>query len=354
MKQVSSLVFAFLLFSPLQQAKADEDACVSVYRNSTRNFESSQRDRAEKTYLFNLYCEKSGESKDFTSSASFSFPIEGIPIEASGDGNWSESELKEFCKIGVDQRYYESSDTSFGSYVVGGALDSFNQCLEFSRKEIIVTHKENPPDGVTIDFNFRDTGKIIDVHGVNADDGKIDCTAVGVGAFGRSKKVGLGVGFSGQRKDFSIQCKRIAQEQDGKTYYPPVSLVVSTSEGNYPVTMRAETLNGYFLASEAKKVLDAAITAKNQAQNSASSAEQARKRAEKALNSIELRTVYIGDQYEASWIGEVRSDCTNQPQTIIDSACTSIGKRRISYKRAGIHEGGRCGHTWFAVVCQAP
>lgn len=332
--------------------KADENACVAIYENSTKNFETSHRKRVENTYLFNLYCESSGEAKAFTSSASVSFPIKGIPIQASGDGKWSESELKDFCKIGVDKKYYESSETNYGSYVVGGALDSFNRCLEFSGKEIVVTHSENAPEGVTINFNFKDTGKEIDVHGVNANDDKIKCIATGVPNAGDRTVVGFGKGFVGQKKDFAIQCKRIALDENGKTYYPPMNIVVSTSEGNYPITLGADTLNGYYFANESKRALDAAIIAKNKAESTLRNEVDTKNVLIKLVATFEVMSVYFGDQYTASYMGDTRSDCTNQKQPIIDYACTSKGKIRISQKQVASQAGGRCGHTWYAVMCR--
>ncbi len=235
-----------------KRAHADQSACQLVYAAATRNISvSSQKAMANESY-FDLYCEKSGAVRSAMLDTGISFPIKGIPINVSASGSWDQQEMKNFCKIGAENKFYRKDTYEFGSTVVTEALSSFNDCVALNNKSLIVTHKENRPSGVTINARRTNTSDRISVNGFNFSEDHVYCTTRSFSADGIEEPVINDKSFIVEG-NFAITCKRLPIKINGENHYPRTSMTLSTTDGSYNVVLEADSNVGFNLASQAAK-----------------------------------------------------------------------------------------------------
>ena len=349
---IRSLILFLPIITISTSAYAQNLGCGDVYKNAVRNISIETKDRTSKSFYFNLYCEKSGSTKDFTASASVGFPIEGIPLEISGDGHWSETELKDFCKQGVEQRFYQSNDLSFGSFVVSDALASFNECLALEKKDLIVTHSESAPTGVTIFGRFQTTQLNLAILGMLYDETVVECSSTSLSDDGKEIKIDRSQSFSNIKQNFSISCKRKPKIEGDRTYYPPASLTLATTQGPYTVRLRSDTNLGFNLASEAKAAYDSAVTERNNAIAAMNNALAQLAEANRKLNNPSVTWHKWGTgEYDKS-IFRPRLDPRwgdgQNPAQYVKKLC---GDKKAFYKVLHDQPGDCCGYTEYAAIC---
>ena len=115
-----------LMFYSMNSSMAVAGDCASVYVNSTRTISQSYRQVTELGYSFNLYCSKSGEVNNAAVGANVEAVVKQIPFNFSATSTTAQSKMEEFCKIGVQQNYFNSQAADYKSEVVVAALNSFN------------------------------------------------------------------------------------------------------------------------------------------------------------------------------------------------------------------------------------
>lgn len=330
--------------------------CGDVYSNAIANVEVSVSEKTERSYYFNLYCEKSGEMRSFASSGSFSFPIEGLPISVSDNKEFDQTALKEFCKVGAEKKFFDNSDFAYGRYVSEGALRSYNDCRALELNKVFVTHRTTPPEGFTVFVEFRGvtSAGTLDVVGYDLD--KINCTSAAFTESGQSEQLHGSMNRTIGKKNFSIDCARKGEATSNGVYYPGAEFRLSTSWGPYVVSVPPDTRMGFDLVSQAEAAHGEVVNQLAAAR--ASSAEN--KRLANAylgrINGLQLLTVYQGD---GGWKGtvDVREPCPQQGgqyvtnDTYMKNICVTRGLRYKTWKRNGDVAGGICGHSWFAAVC---
>ncbi|SMX31952.1 hypothetical protein [Actibacterium lipolyticum] len=343
-------------------------SCVSVYKDAVRDVNVTTQERSSKSFYFNMYCEKSGETKTLTTSASFTLPIKGVPVEFSGDGNWDEKEWKDFCKTGSEQKFYESSDFSFGSVVVSDALASFNECVALEQKNLLVTHHLTPPIGVSISGTIKSQNPVR-ILGLLHQEDLITCTSNSFTEDGSQEDIGLGRAISGIEENFVISCLRKPQKSNGTEFYPSTALTLGTSEGNYTVRLRNDKLLNFDLASEAQAAFDTALADRNAALQSRDQAVAEQNRLKNTLSNASVDTwiIHAGDgngfpsghnghvhnhDSRPNWDSKRYKDVSCGTKVDVALAQKICGKRR-AIGPFGVLDvgGGICGHALYYVSC---
>lgn len=329
--------------------------CADVYRNAVRSIKIDTRQRSAEAFLFGLYCEASGETKDFVHNGSVGFPIQGVPLEISGDNDWSESELKEFCKVGASSGFYETKEFSYGSSVVVEALAQFNQCVVLQGRKLKVTHEEVAPAGFIIYGEFL--GSVdAKITSVAYEPTELECTSTSFNASGKNETIDGSRMYDPRKENFTIQCTRIPQGDQTHKLYPRTWFQMGTSVGPYSIILPGDSVFGLQLASEAQAALDAAIASRNgavierdSARSQAATEGQMRARAEARLSAAQVLKFYRGDQPQPS--GFYNYQCGPFTQDIAVRECTAIGGTLKQLELVMTTQGGPCGHSYWTGLC---
>lgn len=334
-----------------------QSTCASVYENAVANVSTSSRETTEKSYVFNLYCESTGSTKDWVSSASVSFPIKGIPISASGDGDFSQEELREFCKIGSESNYAFGAEFGYNRDIAVKALTSFNQCVKIEQNSgLTLTYQAAPPESIVISARFSGIGIWGTLDAVVYDKDLVTCESANFTENGEKQVLHGAMAIDIGDAQFSISCVRKPESLEDGRYYPYASVQVSTSFGPFTVVMPADKLFGYKTASAAESTIAELTTRLAGVEESNRSATQRADALQNAIRSHRLLSVYQGD---GGWQGssDVREPCPQQGgeyvnrDSYMENVCVRNGLKYSGWKFTGDHGGGICGHSWYAVIC---
>lgn len=336
-----------------------QDSCASVYVNAVRNVSLETKDRSEGAFYFNLYCEKSGKTKSFTSSGEATFPIEGIPASISASGSFDEATLRQFCDLGSKSSYFQSSDLNFGNFVVTDALASFNECRNLELSDILLTHSENAPLGVIINGHPMTTDPLV-INAFNFDPERLECTSTSFSADGSREKI------DGSRRfnvtgDFAISCTRLPVERGSSRSFPFTAFTVSVDASSYTVRLRDDQILGFELASEAKAALDAIIAERNSRvaalEEQLRSVTQERDRVNVAFASVAPRIVMLVVGDHAGLWGQFPGVVV-QPGPVADmmnNAKGVCGTERVASRIEPLTTGGgSSGFNYVVVTCMPP
>ncbi len=326
-------------------------SCADVYREAVQNVEISTLKRSEASFYFNLYCQESGETRDLQTSASFSVPIKGIPLDFSGDGDWSQEEWTNFCRTGAEQGYYNMSEASFGSYTVPGALSSFNECVAIEKNKLLITHDLTPPFGVAISGILQSPDPVR-ILGMLYQEDLVECTSNSFSSDGSEQTIGLGQAINNITDDFVLNCVRKGQENDGSVFYPSTAITLGTSEGNYTVRLSNDQLLNFDLASQSRAAYDAALAARNAAQDAQAAAEAnaASLSSRMANPQISIHTFGTGE-YDKTFLSPRHDPRWGpSPEERADSLC---GGKHHKLFVVSDRAGDCCGYTEYVAVCVA-
>jgi hypothetical protein len=232
-----------------------------------------------------------------TGSIGLEATVKAIPFKFSESNNDNQSRLQEFCRVGMANNYFQSSRYDYNNNVVVAALSNFNECLRLENQGLRITHEEQPPRSVII-FGDKTKGIDFNLDVIEYDPLLISCFSPSFSDDGTSVKVGPGDPARIVKRNFSISCTRNAVVEGGKSYYPPAKIGLSTALGPYTVTLQEDTLNGFFLASQAKAAFDQAVADRLNAE---------REKLETAipLDIFVTKTATVGPGY----VGNVSVEC---------------------------------------------
>ncbi len=197
---------------------------------------------------------KNGSVKSSSASGNLTLPFDASPINLSVAGNSGHQKIQEFCKAGASSNFSSSNILTRASTVVVDALRSFNDCVALKGKGLNITHSEQFPESVIFYGEFVNRTSTVTLDIVDYDADKVTCTSSNFSWLGTREKV------SGDQKkipsNFNITCRRIPINLPGSFKYPRATVAISTSLGPYNVVLQEDDLQGFALASEAKKETD--------------------------------------------------------------------------------------------------
>lgn len=232
-----------------------QSACVSVYQDATRAYTKEEKESTELATSFSQHCEKNGSVKASSLNAGIDAVVQQIPFKFSAASKSSTQKLQEFCKVSSTLAYSSDAATVMSNVVVTDALRSFNQCVALEKKGLVITHDEQYPESVIFYGRFLDRTTNATLDTVSYDAKRVTCTSTNFNWLGTVDRID----DSRQKQipsNFNITCRRIPNESAEAIKFPRVAIALSTSLGPYSVTLQEDQLNGYTLASEAKKQFD--------------------------------------------------------------------------------------------------
>lgn len=325
-------------------------ACEDVYREATRNLSFTQTDIAQLNALFDHHCRSTGELNQQTFDSSAGFPIEGIPVEFTGDFSNLRTRSENFCQNYRNVRFDTQHNTVANSIVVVEALNSFNQCkaIEQQSRGVTVTHQFAAPDTILINFTFYNNLTLLALQGVATSDNIICRSNMPANGFSGGEVNDQTV-FTIDR-NFAMICSRSGvPQQDGSVEYRPGSIAVATNSGSYIVPVLADTLYSNHLASQATSTIGSLqanlndVTARFTATSS-----NLNTLTERLRNlRLESKTVVLGQFHPGGNI-EHRG-CGSSIEAVQAEICP--GAVSITNHHVQSVGGHQCGYATFSVAC---
>jgi hypothetical protein len=344
-------------------AFGSERSCASVYLHSVANVQIEARENTERSFVFNLYCEQNGEMRSAAGGGSFSFPIKGIPISLSAEGSFSESQMREFCRVGHEQNFFQSAEFGYNRFVSEAALRSFNDCISIEQRQVRITHEVTPPDGLTIFVELSDARQTGYLNSLDYNPEQMTCTTAAFSETGEAETLN-----GSMRREirggmtFHISCRRIPQIWGGAAHYPQANFLIGTSWGSYAVPLPGDTHYGFELASHARAMHAEVVERLSEAQRERDTAArraadaEARAAADRRLANLSVFRVVQGDNrtvahdfYEPCAIhGGANNVNTREYMTPL---CRSREMTYQSHRLANVHAGRGCNHSIYALIC---
>lgn len=235
--------FAVMLaIAPLQIAEAQtgQQVCESVYKNSTRNITKSAELIEAKHDLFSRHCQADGSTK--SSTLDFNVAYKALDL---GLGHSSDSDKhSKFCKENSEVYRMYVRNEQYDNRVTVAALQSFNDCMEIASLGMSISHTMFGNESVVFAGNFHKDDFEPTIESIIGDD-TVTCSSVSFSADGLRETIDGSRLIETRGENWRIQCDR-EPEKDGETLvYTSTVVGISTSSGDYSVTLPASTRLGF-------------------------------------------------------------------------------------------------------------
>lgn len=338
-----------LLTMPLSAVAAPGD-CASVYANSTRTISQSSRQLTELGYNFSLYCQKSGEVNNSALGANAEAVVKGIPFTFSATSTTAQAKMDEFCKVGVQQNYFNSQAADYKSEVVVAALNSFNQCVALENRGFRITHQEQAPQSVLFFGEFTNAFTNASLDAITYDDKAITCRSTGFSTDGKAITLDGSKSYP-IKKNFTIECKRTPKIDGANKFYQKTPIGLSTSLGPYSVELLEDKLFGFASANQARANYDKAIQERDlyltqRDQNAATT-----KSLQDVINRTSVSVAMLSTgEYDppATAYFRPREYCGTDPNAYATKVCN--GRKQQVHPIAN-HGGHKCGYGYYVITC---
>lgn len=327
--------------------------CESVYQSATRNISFTETSYSSLNTIYDQYCSSTGERKSGTTGVGVEAVVKSIPISFTGSHASDEEKLTSFCKTYNSVRYTTTASSAYQDSVVNEALKSFNQCIDISRKNIVI--EVSQPTGTTAAFSFRFGSDVnYELQGVLLG-GNITCSS----AFDSNDVRNVDeTTHQKVSKNFSINCKRQPIDRSGGgKYYPKTSVILSSNVGPYTAVFPADEVLDIEYASAlaarmatiegrstgiSQKLDELTLTTNNDRASAAGGISSLR-------NGLKLHSYYVGrgEHHHLLDKGAMPIGCHN----IDDWAAATCGSLQRHVNKGPDRGGNRCGYQHAIITC---
>ncbi|MGR9185824.1 hypothetical protein ACU8L2_23655 [Rhizobium leguminosarum] len=335
------LSLGMLSFFGLVNAAA-EDSCRSVYQNAVRDIAIETKTYQELDYVYDNYCERDGTKRNINIDTTVKVLFDEIPFGLTSNKGATEERQREFCRLYSSQRYVFGRYVSYKNDVQVAALQQFNQCLDMETRGLAFASSQVGLSDGTISATFRNRTTALVVNAVVYDDKLLACS-ISSDDLKNPPDLAERKAFA-VKTNFTVSCKRVVQNENGRSYYPPADVRLETNEGGYSAHFEGDALNGFYLASDAQKRFDEATKAR----------EVAEKNVETLVSNIDSANVrtyrfYNGDPGGDAPMTGPRLNCGD----VNAHAAKLCGNGKVFIKNllGRSQPGGRCGYDWYTVAC---
>jgi hypothetical protein len=243
-----------------------QSSCAAVYADSTRNIDAVSKQASEYSYMYSTHCESNGSLRNSSSGQDLSIAYAGIEVGWKGTKAEAEQKMRDFCKSRQSEYNKASSYLAVSNNVVTEALKSFNQCKALELKSVFMSHYADQTS-LIIRGDLNPTTTRVSVQAVLYDETLGVCQSTSIRP-PKPIRVTATMNAFTAKGPFSITCKRLGfKTQTGEIKYPRFEVSVATNHGTYGVTLLAEDILSFDIASQNRQELakrDAAIFAVNQ------------------------------------------------------------------------------------------
>lgn len=321
-------------------------ACVDIYKNSTRDYTETQRTNLELARSFSSFCKRDGSVNTSATGVGLDAIVESIGAKFTFTGNSSQQRLEEFCKVGSSQFDSWNAASDASSTVVTGALSNFNACIDLARSGLHMRVVMNQPDTLIVSGS-TDGSYTEFINSITYTESAMRCKSADWDIHHQPKTLPSGAAHLSAAKPFAITCVKIPhQKQDGSRFYDRTTLTVSAGAVSpLAIVFPSDTLNGYELASQASRAVTHAIADLNQAQAESATQKKAAEVLQTRLNSISVE-VHAFDIESNQCFGTGEKVGIGWAQTI-----ARVCGNRLHGEASDVHSGGQCGKGAMALAC---
>jgi hypothetical protein len=320
-------------------------ACVDIYKNSTRDYSEAQQNNVELVRSFSSFCKKDGSVNTSATGVGLEAIVKAIPFKFSFNNGTSEQKMEEFCKVGSNQFDSWSAASNASSVVVTGALANFNSCVDLARSGLHLRVAINQPDTLVVSGSADGAYKDF-INSIVYDDSTMTCKSADFNSTHKS------VAYSGPvhlstANPFAITCiKKPQKKQDGSMFYQRTTLTIAAGAVSpLAIVFPSDTLNGFELASQASQAVTQAVADLNQAQAATAAQKQVAETLQNRINGISVE-VHAYDLVRNSCFG-TGGDWGRGFGTVVAQTCGN----RIHNSATQLAPGGTCGIGAVALAC---
>lgn len=321
-------------------------SCEAVYKDSVSKVSVTDRQEAQRDFIFDNHCEKSGELKSSQTSVDLTIPVKELEIGFNGSHQEAEQRMKNFCKSHLQTRTFSGSFYTYNRQPVVDAMRSYNECKFYANTGVFVSHQIQEPRSLIIRVDFDPTLHNVVLHGATYDASDGQCYLTG-------KNKVLTPQFESRDMDssFTITCNRKAKLTKAKIKkYDRFTVGVAMNQSSYSVALPTEGVLGFDLASINKQRFDSVVQqrTKLQVEN-----DFLKKRINGFSTEIHLLAQRDSAPMPPPW-ETVGCPPLNDPR---DYAKTVCGNRPIHFQPTGVTyddgSGSSCGLTLYAFSCNS-
>lgn len=352
-------VFSFIL-SPVSTVAAQSyPHCNDVYQIATRNLQITEFSYDSLNEIYDSYCEASGEVKSESQAVGIDAVIKKIPLKFSGSATENSSKMKNFCMNYSNVRSESFASRVISNTVVVDALKAFNECVNISKRGVIVDHTS--PTGLNGAFSFRfDNTVTYELQGVQVGR-NLKCTIQDKDTESNEVNVGTST-YKIFEKNFSAFCKRIPIDYgDGREYFPRTSVTFVSNHGAYSVLYPEEEIEIVQFASMIderlsnveERVFQTTKNLENKIESLSIATKKSDQNIQNSLNShinkldVKVFKVMVGEHHRFAEPNWQTIGCGN-----IDSWLTSqCPDYHINKTQVFLRGGDRCGYTYYVATC---
>ena len=230
------------------------------------------------------------------------------------------------------------------------AAGLFIQCLALENRGLRITHQEQAPRSVLFFGEFTNAYTNASFDAITYDDKAVTCRSTGFSPDGKAIKLDGSKSYP-IKKNFAIECTRIADIDGKNKFYRKTSIGLSTSLGPYSIELMEDKLFGFASASQARANYDKVVSERDlyQAQR-----DQHAVRANTLQETINRTTVSVAmlsigeyDPPDTRYF-RPREYCGTDPNAYASRVC---GGRKSQAHHIGTHDGNSCGYQFYVITC---
>ncbi|WP_423395003.1 hypothetical protein [Burkholderia sp. LMG 21824] len=321
------------------------NACVEIYKNSTRDYSQAQQTNIELARSFNSFCKKDGTVNTSAAGVGLDAIVNSIPFKFSFSDSTNEQKMEEFCKVGASQYDSWNLNSSASSTVVTDALSNFNSCVDLAKAGLQLKVRLNQPDTLVVSgvASPAYTGFI---NSVAYDNTTMTCSSADFNDAHKPVTLRGPVHLS-TKVPFSITCVKTKQRVGGATFYQRTTLTIAASAlSPLAIVFPSDTLNGYELASQASLAVSQAASEVAVAQAATAAQKQATDKLQNRLDGVTV-SVYARDLEAHNCFGTG----ANWGKGLDQEVANTCGSRPHATATDSLRGGGKCGYAAVAYAC---
>ena len=321
-------------------------ACVDIYKNSTRDYSQSQQTNIELARSFNSFCKKDGSVNTSATGVGLDAVIQSIPFKFAFNNTNSQQKMEEFCKVGSSQYDSWNLGSASSSTVNTDSLSNFNNCIALANSGLHIKVAISQPNTLVVS-GYASGGYSGFINTVAYDGSAMSCRSSDFNPSHKPAPINGPVHLSTQNP-FAITCTKTPQAQsNGAIFYQRATLTIAAGAVSpLAIVFPSDTLNGYELASQAAVAVSQAASQVTQAQTAAATQKQIADSLQNRINGTTV-SVYARDLVLDNCFGTGANWGAGFGQEVANTC----GSRPHATATSHLRPGGTCGQAAVAYAC---
>ncbi|MBM3114903.1 hypothetical protein [Jeongeupia naejangsanensis] len=337
------------------------DPCLVAYKDQLSNIDINIQKLAIKNQYFNKFCKSDGSINESDTGLGVAAIVASVPISAQFAFSSKDQTVSQFCSDTAKSSDVYSYKDTYTKTSMDYAQKNFNQCLEISKQNLVVTYTYTPPNVLTIIGRNNNGYMEVQVDDIEFDKSKLKCTTPR--AYLWPKELEPKSAVVKFDRDFSINCVRVPDSPSGGSY-SAATLVLTIGRAGvstpYEIYLPQDKYLGPALQSTAKTEIDRLQKRVDDSEKSVSlltESNQILGRKVKDMTIKEIRPFYVGEygrnlagpKFYCGADGGIPGNeamIENLGKEVCGKTMKGGGVQRLNY-----FNGNKCGYSEYIVRC---